>query len=47
MAGKAHEVGMEGGSIGAEPVCLALTVMPSKEETDWEHFRYFGDILGC
>ena len=45
MLGKAHEAGIEGGSIGAAPVRSALTVMSLEEEIDWEHFRSFGDMF--
>ena len=47
MAGKAHEVGMGGGSVGMVPVHLALTVMLLEEETNWEHFHSFKDMFGC
>ena len=43
---KTHEVSMVRGSIGMALVYLALTVMSSKEETNWEHFHSFGDMFG-
>ena len=47
MLRKTHEVAMGGGSIGVALVCLALILMSLDEETDWEHFRSFGNMFGC